>query len=174
MEKIFIYGVPGSGKTTYSLDLKDKAGYPLVEADGLRPIAQKDKTRAQDPFAYMGITGAFRKFGNLTEDNVIKGLNAVRKTMLPYIDKEIKKYTHKLILEGAFLDPQQIINNGKVILLTTNNELCHYKHFFAHRDKNKNSLEHFKAARMIQDFLIKEAKNYPVEIIDNNFDFKPI
>ena len=70
--KIFIYGVPGSGKTTFSLNLKEKMNYPLVEGDILRALAQKNKTREEDPFAYMGISGAFRKFGDLTEENVIK------------------------------------------------------------------------------------------------------
>jgi 2-phosphoglycerate kinase len=172
--KIFIYGVPGSGKTTFSLDLKDKMNYPLVEGDTLRVLAQKDKTREEDPFAYMGTSGAFRKFGDLTEENVIKGLKAVRRNMVPYIQEEIEKYPDILILECAFLDPEQVMSKGKIILLTKKDEESHRKQFFAHRKENEKSLEHFKAARIIQDFLIEEAKNYPVEIVENNFDFKPI
>jgi 2-phosphoglycerate kinase len=172
--KIFIYGVPGSGKTTYSLDLKEKMDYPLVEGDTLRILAQKDKTREQDPFAYMGISGAFRKFGDLTEENVIKGLKAVRKNMVPYIQEEIEKYPNTLIFECAFLDPEQVIDKGKVLLLTKKDEKDHRKQFFAHREENEKSLEHFRAARIIQSFLVEEAKNYNIEIIENNFDFKPI
>lgn len=170
--KIFIYGVPGSGKTTFSLDLKNKTGYPLVEGDGLKVFAQKDKTKEEDPFAYMGVSGAFRKFGDLTEENVIKGLKAVRENMVTYIQAEIEKYPNELILECAFLDPEQVINKGRVILLTKIDEQEHRKQFFANREENEKSLEHFKASRMIQDYLIKEAKNYPVEIVENNFDFK--
>ncbi len=172
--KIFIYGVPGSGKTTFSLDLKKKMDYLLVEGDTLRALAQRDRTKEEDPFAYMGISGAFRKFGDLTEENVVKGLKAVRKNMIPYIEEEIEKYPTTLILECAFLDPKQVINKGKIILLTKKDEEGHRKQFFAHREENEKSLEHFKASRIIQDFLIEEAKNYPVEIIENNFNFKPI
>lgn len=172
--KIFIYGVPGSGKTTFSLDLKEKMNYSFVEGDTLRVLAQKDKTREEDPFAYMGTSGAFRKFGDLTEENVIKGLKAVRKNMVPFIQAEIEKYPDELILECAFLDPEQVVSKGKIILLTKIDEGGHRKQFFAHREENEKSLEHFKAARIIQDFLIGEAKNYNVEIVENNFDFKPI
>ncbi len=173
-KKIFIYGVPGSGKTTFSLDLKEKIDYPLVEGDILRTLAQKDKTREEDPFAYMGTSGAFRKFGDLTKENVIKGLKAVRKNMIPYIQEEIEKYPNELILECAFLDPEQVMNKGKIILLTKKDEESHRKQFFAHREENEKSLEHFNATRIIQNFLIEEAKNYNVEIVENNFDFKPI
>ncbi len=149
-------------------------GYPLVEGDNLRVLAQKDKTKKEAPFAYMGISGAFRKFGGLTEENVIKGLRAVRENMITYIEEEIKKYPHELILECAFLDPEQVINKGRVLLLTKMDEDGHRKQFFTHREENEKSLEHFKASRIIQDFLIKEAKNYPIEIIENNFDFKEV
>lgn len=171
---IFIYGAAGSGKTTFSLDLKEKLGYPLVEGDTLRVLAQKGKTREEDPFAYMGISGAFRKFGDLTEENVIKGLNAVRENMVPYIQEEIERYPDELIFECAFLDPEQVIGKGKLILLTKKDEESHRKQFFAHREENEKSLEHFKAARIIQNYLIEEAKKYNVEIVENNFDFKPI
>jgi 2-phosphoglycerate kinase len=170
--KIFIYGVPGSGKTTFSLYLKDKMKYPLVEGDTLRVFAQKNKTKEEEPFAYMGVTGAFRKFGDLTEENVIKGLNAVRKNMVPLVQQEIEKHSNKLILECAFLDPEQIVGKGKIILLTKKDEEGHRKQFFANREENEKSLEHFRAARIIQCFLIEEAKNYPVEIIENDFDWQ--
>jgi len=173
-KKVFIYGVPGSGKTTFSLDLKEKMGYPLVEGDVLRTFAQKDKTREEYPFAYMGTTGAFRKFGNLTEENVIKGLKAVRQNMIPYIQEEIKKYPNELILECAFLDPEQVMNKGKIILLTKKDEEGHRKQFFAHREENEKGLEHFKASRIIQNYLVEEAKKYNVEIVENNFDFDSI
>lgn len=170
--KIFIYGVPGSGKTTFSLDLKEKTNYPLVEGDTLRVLAQKNKTREEDPFSFMGTTGAFRKFGDLTTENAIKGLKAVRKNMVTYIQEEIEKYPNELILECAFLDPEQIVKYGKVILLTKKDEEAHRKQFFTHREEDEKGLEHFKAARMIQDFLVEESKNYPVEVIENNFEFK--
>ena len=50
----------------------------------------------------------------------------------------------------------------------------HRKQFFAHREENEKSLEHFKATRIIQNYLMEEAKKYNVEIIENNFDFKTV
>ncbi len=172
-KKVFIYGVPGSGKTTFSLYLNNTLNYPLIEGDTLRTLAQKDKTREKDPFAYIGISGAFRKFGDPTEENVIKGLKAVRQNMVPYIQEEIEKYPNELILECAFLDPEQVMGKGKIILLTKEDEEAHRKQFFDHREENEKSLEHFKAARIIQNYLIKEATKYIVETVENNFDFKP-
>ena len=169
--KIFIYGVPGTGKTTYSIELKKQNSFPLVEGDTLRELAQKDKTREEDPFAYMGITGAFRKFGDLTEENVIKGLKAVRNNMIQYINEEIEKYPNELIFECAFLDPEQVIGKGKIVLLTKTNEEGHRKQFFAHREENEKSLEHFKASRIIQEYLIEESRKFPIEVIENDFDF---
>jgi len=173
-QKIFIYGVAGSGKTTFSLDLKEKTNHPLVEGDTLRVLAQEGKTREEAPFAYMGTSGAWRQFGALTEENVIKGLKAVRENMISYIQKEIEKYPNELIFECAFLDPEQVSGKGKIILLTKRDEESHRKQFFVHREENETGLEHFKASRIIQGYLIEEAKKYPVEIIENNFDFKPI
>lgn len=169
--KIFIYGVPGIGKTTYSVNIKKQYDFPLVEGDTLRSLAQKDKTKEEEPFAYMGISGAFRKFGDLTEENVIKGLKAVRNNMFNYINDEIEKYPNELIFECAFLDPWQVVGRGKIILLIKTDEESHKKQFFAHREENEKSLEHFRASRIIQNYLIEEAKSIPVEIIENDFDF---
>ncbi|MFA7285608.1 MAG: AAA family ATPase [Candidatus Paceibacterota bacterium] len=170
--KTFIYGVPGVGKTTYSINLQKQNSFPVVEGDVLRGLAQQGKTKEEAPFAYMGISGAFRKFGELTEENVIKGLKAVRNNMVQHINEEIEKYPNELILECAFLNPEQVIGKGKIFLLIKTDEESHRKQFFAHREENEKSLEHFKASRMIQDYLIEEAKNFPIKIIENNFDFQ--
>jgi 2-phosphoglycerate kinase len=169
--KTFIYGAAGTGKTTYSEYLKKQSGLNLVEGDTLRKLSQKGKTKEEEPFAFMGISGAFRKFGDLTEENVLKGLKAVRNNMVPYINDEIEKYPNGLIFECAFLDPQQVIDKGRIILLTKTDEGNHRKQFFNNREENEKSLEHFKASRIIQDYLIEEAKKIPVEIVENDFEF---
>ncbi len=169
--KTFIYGAPGTGKTTYSINLKKQNNFPLVEGDTLRVLAQNGKTKQDEPFAYMGISGAFRKFGDLTEENVIKGLKAVRNNMTEYINQEIKKYPNELIFECAFLDPEQVVGKGEIILLIKEDEESHKKQFFMNREENEKSLEHFKASRIIQNYLIEEAKKFQIEVIENNFDF---
>src|SRR6185436_6933582 len=100
---MLIYGAPGVGKTTYSMQLKEETGFPLVEGDYLREvIAQKEKTESEDPFVYVGTKEAFRKF---SEENVLLGLQAVRKSMNPYIIREIAKFPIGVILEASFIDP---------------------------------------------------------------------
>jgi|SRR3989338_2510968 len=167
ISKIFIYGVPGAGKTTVSLELQSKLQYPLVEADALREIAQKEKTEREDPFVYVGTTEAFRKFGELSEDHAIKGLQAVRKSMAPYVSRKIFEYPDRLILEGAFLDPEKICEFGKLVLIITSDEQKHSSHYFEHREQNENNTKAFQAARIIQGYIFREASMYDVSIIEN-------
>ncbi len=90
--KIFIYGVPGTGKTTFSRLLQQKLGYPLIEADELRSIAQKDHTQDKQPFLYLSTTDAYKNFGQMNETNIMKGLQAVREALDPYVqEKEVSK-----------------------------------------------------------------------------------
>lgn len=166
--KIFIYGAPGAGKTTYSLRLQKELGYPLIEGDYLREVmAQKEKTQEEDPFVYVGVKDAFRHFGILNDENVIKGLKAVRKSMSPYMSKEISQHKDSLILEGAFLDPGALNGLGKLILIITSDESKHRSQYFQHREQSDIQIENFKAVRIIQNYLIDKAKSYTVEILEN-------
>lgn len=168
-KRVFIYGSPGAGKTTYSLSLQKKLGSPLVEADYLREVvAQKEKTKEQDPFLYVGTKEAYRHFGKLNQENVIKGLGAVRNSMAPYVDREVSRYPDSLILEGAFLDPAILSTQGKLILLTTKDESAHRQQFFKNREVNEENTSSFSAARILQEYLLEEAARYPVEIIDSS------
>lgn len=170
-KKVFIYGAPGAGKTTFSIGLQKKLGFPLVEADYLRKVvAQKEKTREEDPFVYLGTSEAFCHFGSLNEENVTKGLKAVRHSMAPYVIKEIEKYNDNLIMEGAFLDPKLLNDIGTLILVITSDENKHCQQYFEHRDRNKNQLESFKAVRIIQNYFLQEAQNSPIKIIENKAD----
>lgn len=164
----FVYGAPGVGKTHVSKLLSQKNNSEYVEGDYLREVvAQKEKTEAEDPFVYVGTKEAFRKFGPLTEENVIKGLHAVRESMLPYVQSEISKHSGSLVLEAAFLDPKFTTENGESILVITTNEELHRARFFAHREDTELNREGFQAARTIQDYLLGEAKGLPVKILEN-------
>ena len=166
-KKVFIYGVPGSGKTYFSQKIADDLGLPLFEADTLKEPLRKLTTEEESPFLFLGTSQAFRYFGELSIENVIRGLMAVRKYLADAVGKEIKKHS-EVVMEGAFLDPNLLKNNGKLILIITFNEKQHREHFFKHRENSEESLEEFKAARMIQDFLINEAKDLNIKIIENN------
>jgi 2-phosphoglycerate kinase len=168
---IFIYGAPGAGKTTLSIALKKELHYLLIEGDYLREaMAQKEKTITEDPFVYLGTSEAWRKFGPLTEENVIKGLWAVRKSMAPYVEREISKYSDDFILEAAFLDPYLVEIKGQLMLVVTSDAKEHERQYFEHRDRDENHKETFQAVRMIQDYLLKEVISYSVRVIENGKD----
>lgn len=155
--RIFIYGVPGAGKTYYSKVLGKKLNLPVFEADKLK----------RRVFQNLSTCLAYKKFGALTLKNVIKGLLLVRDTYRKVVEEEILK-SSDFIIEGAFLDPNSLTEFGKPILLVTSDENKHLAQFLKHREKlldfHKNE---FKAARMIQKYLITEAENLGVEIIEN-------
>jgi len=157
--RIFIYGVPGAGKTYYSKILGKKLNLPVLEADKIK--------RQVSPFKSIKTCLAYKRFGALTLKNVIKGLLLVRDTYQRVVEKEILK-SSDFIMEGAFLNPNQLIKFGKPILLITSDENKHRSQFLKHREKlldfQKNE---FQAARMIQKYMIAEAKRIGIEIIEN-------
>lgn len=163
----FIYGVPGSGKTFISKEMQTKLGWSLFEADSLRKIAQENATKEDEPFTFLGTCQAYRKFGELNDGNAIKGLIAVRKKLAPFVLKKVNQID-KTIIEAAFLDPSQLSGLGECLLVVTANEKRHQQHFFEHRVNNQETQEEFRTARIIQDFLIKEAKNKFIKILENN------
>lgn len=88
--RIIIYGAPGAGKTSTSRLLHDKTGIELYEGDCLREVKLPSEVGdSKDPFLYIGTKQAWRLFGDLNKENVIKGLQSVRKSMQPYIDNEL-------------------------------------------------------------------------------------
>lgn len=165
--RIFIYGVPGSGKTYISQKMADDLKLPLFEADTLKEALRKLTTKEESPFLFLGTCQAYRYFGELNNDNVVKGLKAVRQALVDRVSQEIQNHD-QVVLEGAFLDPHVLKDIGKLVLVVTFDEEQHKNQFFQHREKSEANLEEFKSARMIQDFLIGEAKNLNIEIKENN------
>ena len=164
---VFIYGVPGSGKTFISRKMADSLNLSLLEADTLKDELRKLTTKEESPFLFLGTCQAYRYFGESNEENIVKGLKSVRQALHDRVDKEIE-IRDDLMVEGAFLDPNLLIERGKIILVITSNEEQHRKQFFEHRDDNEDNRNEFRVARIIQEFLIKEAKNLPVEVIEND------
>ncbi|EKD61973.1 MAG: hypothetical protein ACD_52C00327G0002 [uncultured bacterium] len=167
-ERIFIYGVPGVGKTRLSKIFGKNFNMPVVEMDRIKRKARKGKTKDRFPFLYLGTCKAYCKFGGLNKENTIKGLIAVRLALRKAVADEAKKYT-AAIFEGAFLDPYSLKRLGRPILLTTANEKRHRIQFLYHVDRllDLKSSE-FKSARMIQEYLTEEAKILNIEIVDNS------
>lgn len=171
--QIIIYGAPGAGKTSTSRLLHNKNGIELYEGDYLREVKlPREVGDSKDPFLYIGTKQAWRLFGDLNKENVIKGLQAVRKSMQPYIDKELAERP-SVIFEAAFLDPTSQ-RNGRLFLVVTAEEAAHREQFyrdrkFFHPKYGSAELEEgFLASRLIQDYLIEEAKKLKVTVIYNN------
>ena len=167
--KYFIYGVPGVGKTTFASTFAKQHNYKYLELDYLRIKSQKTTIREKEPFIYEYSTEAWKKFGELSIDTAVEGFLAVRKAFQKYIALEIAQFNEDLIAEAVYIDPLVAKTlKSKVTLIITSDEKLHYSHFFLHRDNSNEEDMQFKAARYIQSFLIKEARDLNIEIIDNN------
>ena len=171
---IFIYGVPGVGKTHFSRILEKELNFPVIEADKIKKKARKNKSKREYPFLYLGTSQAYKQFGELNKTNAIKGLMAVRHALMENVGAEIRD-SKSTIIEGAFLDPNLLKKYGRVILLTTVDEQQHKKQFLQHREKLLDFKgEEFQAARLIQEFLIDEAKELDFEIVENGVEFQKL
>lgn len=165
--RILLYGVPGSGKTTISGLLAQEHGLRLVSGDYLRDVAKTEHTKDEDPFAYTGTCQAWAEFGALTPEHATKGLRAVRKSMQPYVVAAITS-NPDCIFEVAFLDPHDYLDTAQLYLITTPDEQRHRKQFFQERMITNDTTSEFTASRLVQDYLISEAKALNVPIIVND------
>lgn len=156
--KTFVYGVPGSGKTYYSRALGKKFNIPVFEADKLK---KKSFSRI------LSTCLAYTEFGDFSPENVIKGLLLVRDTYREVVEQEIIKYTD-VIMEGAFLDPNSLLGFSKPILLICSDEAKHKSQYLKHREKLLDFQgNEFRAARIIQKYLVSEAINLNIEVVDS-------
>lgn len=172
--RVFIYGVPGTGKTSFSKRLGKRLRIPILEADTIKRKIRKNKPRDQFPFLYLATCKAYAIFGKLTMENAMKGMLAVRNALREAVIDEVK-YRGDLILEGAFLDPVSLKKFGKVVLLTTMDESRHRRQFLRHREKLLDiTMSEFRAARMVQEYLIEEAQRLGVDILDNDRDLETL
>jgi len=165
---IFIYGPPGSGKTTIGRALSTTLGYRFVEADRVRDQSHVAQANPRErPFLLHGTTEAWRMFGDLSHSNAVRGLIAVRDALAPYVAEEIEQQREPFVLEAAFLRPSDVQHIGPVLLVITEDERTHENHFFEHRERDQAALEAFRAARMLQDYLTQEAEQVGSVILSN-------
>jgi len=168
MPKIFLYGVPGTGKTYISRKLGKHYNLQIIEGDKLKKLALQNIPKSQNPFLYLGTCQAWKEFGELSENNAIKGLLAVRQAYTDFIKQHLNKKGN-FIFEAAFLDPNNVGNENFRSLLVATDKSQHRRQFYHHREKLLDFRgNEFKAARLIQEYLIAEAKKLNLSIINNN------
>ena len=163
--RIFVYGVPGSGKTSFTRLLAGRLGCPLIEADALR--GQSEESGA---FGRIGTTDAWKHFGDLGAESVYAGLLAVRGAMQPYVQAEIDRCRGDLIAEAAFLDPAELRQAGDMFLMVAPDEKKHQDQFFVHRRRDQVGCEGFRVARILQAILVDEAGALGIRALYNSRD----
>ncbi|NTW14575.1 MAG: hypothetical protein HGA31_06150 [Candidatus Moranbacteria bacterium] len=163
---IYIYGVPGSGKTTLSKMLGESLGRACYEADTVRAAAQAGKTFDSDPFYFLPTTEAYKAIGERTPENVINGLLQIRKSLGDIVEREVS-LREDAIIEASFLDPDRLMSSGRMLLLTIPSETLHRERFLVHRTEDSLTNGQFENARIIQEFLIAEADRLGIDIIMN-------
>lgn len=169
IKRLFLYGVPGSGKTHVAKLLGARFNIKVLEGDIIRKKANKNKPLREFPFLHLGTCQAYKQFGDLTPENARKGLFAVRKALQFAVEREVKRRNGSFVLEAAFLDPKTLASLGKIILLTTMDEARHKRQFLHHREKLLDITDgEFRAARINQKYLVDEANKLGIPIIDNN------
>lgn len=164
--KIIIYGAPGSGKTRLADRLAKKFGIRHLEADAFRKLAQKGRNAAKVPFYFLSTTESYQAIGKRTEENIIAGLLGVRKALAPTVVNELKKQKRGFALEAAFLDPSRLLKFGNLLLLAPSIK-DHRKQFFIHRKNDAFHKAQFQNARIIQKYLIVEARRLGIPISRN-------
>ena len=166
--RVFLYGVPGSGKTFLGRKLSELFKSTYIELDEVRHTAQAGKTFESDPFLFVGTTNAYKQLGEENKQNIIQGLIEVRKALHPYVQNLISRSENNFVAEGAFLKPKTFITKGKIFLVLEKNEEIHMGNFFENREINEENVKNFKVARVIQDYLIEESEKLNIEIISSN------
>jgi 2-phosphoglycerate kinase len=167
--KHFIYGVPGVGKSTLAAGYAKRNDLLYLELDSLRPKAQSLARKEEEPFIFEYTTEAWKKFGQLNEENAIKGFLAVRAAFQKYIAQELTLHGEGFVAEATYIDPRYALEDSSIVtLLITSDERLHYSHFFVNRPRSHEEDGQFKAARWIQNFLIDEADKLGVPILDNS------
>jgi 2-phosphoglycerate kinase len=165
---VFLYGVPGAGKTYLGEKLKKRYNFDLVDADTIQERARNGKDKQKEPFLFHDITEAYKEFGDPTKENVIKGLKAVREVMHPYIIGHLQSQTIDMIVEGSFVTPSLCRAYGPLYLVINQNPKIYEMRFFEHREKTPEMLTAFQNARIMQNYLMEEAYGLSIQIITSD------
>lgn len=113
------------------------------------------------------------EYGQFSVAHVIHGLLAVRAAMNPYVLEIIGQTQTKSVIEGAFLNPSVLTQFTNGILVTRKNEKPHRLQFLIHRP-NQTSSTSYQASRIIQTYLLSEAKQLHIQSIESDYTLNKV
>ncbi|MDP3065980.1 MAG: 3H domain-containing protein [Methanobacteriaceae archaeon] len=183
---ILIGSASGIGKSTISSELAKELGIKhLIETDFIREIVRgiigPDYAPAlhKSSFdAYITIRDKHRYDGN-SEALISAGFEEHASFVIPAIEKVIKRAVDDfddVVIEGVhlvpgFLDIKKFPEEASIhFFILTADENIHKERFVKRAMKIKRGgkhLEYFKENRIINDYLVKQAKEHHVPVINN-------
>ncbi len=180
---ILIGGASGVGTSTIAFEIASRLGISsVIGTDSIREVMRKVIKKELIPTLYESSYTAWRVLReNISNDNkYIVGFERHCETVLTgiygVIDRNLTE-GQSVIIEGTHLAPSLIdekyLKNPNVlfIVLTVSDEELHKMRFYARgRVSNRPTeryLKHFKIIRMINDYMVKTAKENGIPVIEN-------
>ena len=178
---ILIGGAPYTGKSTTSLMLGNKLNIKqIVDIDVIREVLRGKKTKSKYPYLYYCSTTAWEhKNKIMTKSRLIQGYKNYCKTLYPSIKRIIDRayvLGKDVIIEGVHILPSLYKNylkrkNLYIFILFTNGKR-HIKNLEQRKEEFRGKRikiyqKRLPNARIIQEYLIHEAKRNGAPCIDN-------
>lgn len=177
---IFIYGVPGTRKSSTAIQLASRLGIKVVI--GTDQIRDALKPYIDDPFLMGSTHNRWKIIGQRTPENIIKGYltqSEIVRTAVLEVLKLAKNRGENIIMEGVHLFPDlysELQNNQKIIffhfLLSAENESAHQKNInlkvsLRHGKEKGWPKEKIEDIREIQKFFLSSWPPH-VRLVDSN------
>ena len=177
---IGLYGVNGAGKSVLSKELM--ACFSVCELQSTDNLLKIYKhLNPKSPYRNLVSYTAWQCFGKKTEKNIAKGFAGYRNLLFDYLDCLIQRVPAEkltMIFDGIHFDPRLKETNKDVqivpILLTLKNSEIQRQRIMeksgGREELEEILLSNIETSRNIQDYLIREAKQRGVFILDTGTD----
>tara|TARA_Y100000310_G_scaffold200887_1_gene200982 strand:+ start:2278 stop:2877 length:600 start_codon:yes stop_codon:yes gene_type:complete len=173
-----IYGVSGVGKSTCAhLTLPEFPDYDCVATDNL--LAINRMLNPSNPILQQSSYTSWKRFGEYNTSNLQKGFQEYRKTMNHYLNCVLERARDQevgMIIEGIHIEPELFYSfenslDINLFLLYVKDKDMHKERIAEKCDYRPSLLkrldENFLYVRELQDILLKEAKDFSINVINN-------